>query len=53
MALQEALMEEEKENSDLLRRKDELTGNIVSQERELETLKASVSALEAKVGVIH
>ncbi|XP_064399994.1 uncharacterized protein LOC135346333 [Halichondria panicea] len=48
-ALQEALIEEEREEADLQRRKEELTGNILSQERELGTLKTSISTLEAKV----
>ncbi len=50
-ALQEALIEEEREEADLQRRKEELTGNILSQERELGTLKTSISTLEAKVSI--
>ena len=49
VALQEGLMEEEQERSDLIRRKEELNRNILSQERELETLVESISSLEAKV----
>ena len=49
VALQEGLMEEEREKSDLIRRKEELNMNILSQERELDTLTESISSLEAKV----
>ncbi len=51
-ALQEALIEEEREEADLQRRKEELTGNILSQERELDSLKTSISTLEAKVSLM-
>ncbi len=50
-ALQEALIEEKREEADLQRRKEELTGNILSQERELDSLKTSISTLEPKVGL--
>ena len=49
VALQEALAEEERENSDLVRRREELSGNIQSQKREMETLEESLSMLEVKV----
>ncbi len=49
VALQEALIEEEKEKSDLQRRKEELHQNILSQQRELDTLMKSISTLEAQV----
>lgn len=49
VALQEGLIEEEREKSDLQRRQDELNQNILSQQRELDTLMASISTLEAKV----
>ena len=49
IALQEEYDEEKKENSDLLRRKDELSSNILLQETEIETLTETISSLEAKV----
>lgn len=49
VALQEELEEEKKESADLLRRKNELTSNITSQERETGTLTETISLLEARV----
>ena len=50
IALQEEYEEERKENADLLRRKDELSSNILSQKTDCETLTESISTLEARVG---
>lgn len=49
VALQEGLAEEEKENSDFLRRREELVCNTQSQNREIETLQETLSTMEAKV----
>ena len=49
VALQEEYEEERKESADLLRRKDELTSNILSQKTDTETLMQTISSLEAKV----
>ena len=49
IALQEEYEEERKENAALLRRKDELSSNILSQKTDSETLTESISTLEARV----
>ena len=49
VALQEEYEEESKENADLLRRKDELTSNILSQKTDIETLQQTISTLETRV----
>lgn len=49
IALQEEYEEEKKENADLVRRRNELTSNIVSQNTDTELLTERVSSLEAKV----
>ena len=49
VALQEEYEEESKENADLVRRKDELTSNILSQKTDIETLQQTISTLEARV----
>ena len=49
IALQEEYEEERKENSDLLRRKNELTSNILSLNNEIETLTETISSLDAQV----
>lgn len=49
VALQEEYEEESKENADLLRRKDELMSNILSQKTDIETLQQTISTLETRV----
>ena len=49
MALQEEYEEESKENADLVRRKEELMSNILSQKTDIETLQQTISTLEARV----
>ena len=49
IALQEVYEEERKENADLVRRKEELTSNILSQRNDIETLMETISSLDAQV----
>ena len=49
IALQEEYDEERKENADLVRRKEEVTRNILSQKTDIDTLVETISSLEARV----
>ena len=53
LALLEAITEEKKEEEDLYKRREELSDKIGLQEKELKTVKETVSSLEARVNTMH